>query len=120
MSIKRQHENFSLVCDICGIEASEQFANFLNIYQYQKDNSWRSENKQDEHGAWNDVCPICQILDNLAQTQGVPVSQVLNWATTRLQIEITNIGLIEFDSRWEGCGMLYHSAEAKTVRLCSC
>lgn len=48
---------YTLTCDICGEDASENFDDFYDAVQYKKDNGWKSQKR---NGQWEDVCPECQ------------------------------------------------------------
>ena len=47
----------SLICDICGGEAPDDFFDFYEAVEYKKKKGWKSQKRQ---GEWEDVCPDCQ------------------------------------------------------------
>ncbi len=52
-------DNYSLICDICGEYASEEFTYFHEAVDAKKALGWKSQKRNDE---WEDVCPECQEL----------------------------------------------------------
>lgn len=57
--IDKSCEFYSLTCDVCGEEASEEFFEFSEAVDYKKSEGWKSQKK---NGEWQDVCPDCSKL----------------------------------------------------------
>ena len=56
--IDKIHGVYYLICDICEIEAEEEFPEFDEAVEYKKENGWRGKRLED--GLWFDVCPACR------------------------------------------------------------
>ena len=50
---------YTLQCDICGADASEEFSDFWDMVQYKKDHGWKNGRRKGKH-EWEQVCPECQ------------------------------------------------------------
>lgn len=59
MSIENFGGIYTLECDMCGEEATEDFDNFYDAVNWKKDklNGWTSRKIE---GNWSDLCPGCK------------------------------------------------------------
>ncbi len=55
--INKIYGTYRLICDICGEEAGEEFAEFCDAVDYKKVEGWESKKM---HGEWVDICQECQ------------------------------------------------------------
>jgi hypothetical protein len=58
--ISKEYGKFTLICDICGAAAEEEYETFQDAVDAKKDNGWQS---QRINGDRVDICPDCLELD---------------------------------------------------------
>ena len=62
MSIERDGNIYTVICDKCGAIIDEEYDSFQEAVQGKKDNNWKSINID---GEWEDRCPDCKPQDFL-------------------------------------------------------
>ena len=54
--ISKEYGKYTLICDICGSEADQEFDSFQDAIDAREDIGWKSKRVDVE---WLDVCPDC-------------------------------------------------------------